>query len=309
MHVLSLTSDKLKGFERPVLTVGTFDGVHLAHIAILEKVVERARSEAGTSLVVTFEPHPQALLHPQTAPPLLTTEGEKIEMFSALGLDVLVVLPFTKQLAQMEAREFAKKILHEKLKAWRVIIGHDHTFGRDRQGRLETLEEMGCCLGFKVEAVEPILCRGVPISSTRIRSKLLAGQVREAAEMLGRPYNLAGRIVPGDGRGRFLNYPTANMEVNSEKLIPANGVYAVVSDFTVPALRGLLNVGVSPTFGGTTRRLEIHFFDFQKSLYGQELNIKLIEKIRDEERFEDGARLSEQIRKDEEVARRLLAPD
>ena len=309
MYVLSLTSDKLKELERPVLTVGTFDGVHLAHIAILEKVVERARSEAGTSLVVTFEPHPQTLLDPQTAPPLLTTEREKIKMFTGLGLDVVVILPFTRQLAQMEAREFVEKILHQKLKAWRVIIGHDHTFGRDRQGRLETLEEMGPSLGFKVEAVESILCHGVPISSTGIRSKLLAGKVKEAAEMLGRPYNLAGRVVPGDGRGRFLNYPTANMEVHSEKLIPGNGVYAVVSDFTVSALRGLLNVGVSPTFGGTTRRLEIHFFDFQQSLYGQELSIKLIEKIRDEERFEDGARLSEQIRKDEEVARRLLAPD
>jgi riboflavin kinase/FMN adenylyltransferase len=239
----------------------------------------------------------------------LTTEEEKIEMFTDLGLDAVVLLPFTRQLAQMEAREFVEKILHQKLKVWQVIIGHDHTFGRDRQGRLETLEEMGSRLGFEVEAMEPILCRGVPISSTRIRSKLLAGQVREAAEMLGRPFNLTGRVVSGDGRGRFLNYPTANMEVHSDKLIPANGVYAVVSDFTVPALRGLLNVGLSPTFGGTTRRLEIHFFDFQQSLYGQELNVKLIEKIRDEERFEDGARLSEQIRKDEEVARRLLAPD
>jgi riboflavin kinase/FMN adenylyltransferase len=307
MQVLSLSSDIFAELRRPILTVGTFDGIHLAHRAILDEVISRARQVGGTSLVVTFEPHPQALLNPQKAPLLLTTQEEKLKILSSLGLDVVVLLPFNRDLAQMEAPAFVEQILHRRLRAWEVVIGHDHAFGRGRRGRLATLQDTGKRWGFKVDAVEPILHRNRPISSTRIRRRLLAGLVREAAEMLGRPYSLAGQIVAGDGRGRDLSYPTANLEVPSRKLIPANGVYAVASHFAVPALNGLLNVGLRPTFGGEARRVEVHFFDFQGSLYGQEISIQLIERIRDEEKFANSARLSEQIRRDEEVARRLLA--
>jgi len=309
MQIFALTSKKLSGLRRPVLTVGTFDGVHLAHRTIIEEVVRRARKSRGTSLVVTFEPHPQFILDTQTAPPLLTTQEEKLEILSHLELEGAVLVPFTRELAQMKAADFVKQILHHKLGVWEVVIGHDHAFGQGRRGRLKTLKELGSQLGFKVDAVEPILYRGVPISSTRIRRKLLSGLVREAGEMLGRPYSLSGQVVSGNGRGRILNYPTANMKVQHRKLIPANGVYAVASDLDGITLCGLLNVGLRPTFGGGARTVEIHFFDFRGSLYGKEINVQLIEKIRDEERFEDGAQLSEQIRKDEQVARRLLASD
>lgn len=308
MQVLLPSSNQLTEFRRPVLTVGTFDGVHLAHRAILEEVLKRAHKVEGTSLVVTFEPHPQALLDPKTAPALLTTQEEKLEILDHLGLDAVFLLPFTWELARMRAGEFVEQILHRKLGVREVVIGHDHAFGQGRQGRLKTLKELGSLWKFKVDAIEPILYRGAPISSTRIRRELLAGRVREAAGMLGRPYSLAGRIVPGDGRGRNLNYPTANMKVHPRKLVPANGVYAVVSDLTVPALRGLLNVGRRPTFMGEARTTEVYFFDFQGSLYEKEVGIRLVEKIRDEQKFENGARLIEQIKKDEEAARRLLAP-
>lgn len=307
METISLSSNKLVELERPVLTVGTFDGIHLAHRAILDELISRALKVGGTSLVVTFEPHPQAFLSPQTAPLLLTTQEEKLKILSSLGLDVVVLLPFDRELAQLEASEFVEQILHRKLRAREVVIGHDHAFGRGRLGRLGILQDMGKRRGFKVDAVKPILHKGKPISSTRIRQRLLAGQVREATEMLGRPYSLTGRIVAGDGRGRDLSYPTANLEVPPRKLIPANGVYAVSSQFAVPAVRGLLNVGLRPTFGGQARSVEVHFFDFQGSLYGKEINIQVIERIRDEEKFADGARLSEQIRRDEKIARRLLA--
>jgi riboflavin kinase/FMN adenylyltransferase len=309
MVIIALSTKELRRFKRPVLTVGTFDGVHQAHRAILKEVVQRARKLGGTSLVVTFEPHPQLILDPQTAPPLLTTQEEKLEILSHLGLEVAILVPFTVELAQMEATEFVKRVLHQNLGVWEMVIGHDHAFGHGRRGRLKMLRELGFHLGFKVDALEPILHRGAPISSTRIRRELLAGQVKEAAEMLGRPYNLAGQIISGEGRGKILNYPTANMEVQPRKLIPADGVYAVASTFDDLRLRGLLNVGLRPTFGGGARTVEIHFFDFQQSLYGEEINVQLIEKIRDEERFEDSAQLSEQIRKDEEAARRLLASE
>ena len=307
MQVFPLSSTRLDELERPIVTVGTFDGIHLAHRAILHEVVNRAQKVGGTSMVLTFEPHPQVQLNPQTAPLLLTTQEEKLGILDSLRLDVVVLLTFTRELAQMEAPEFVEQILHRKLRAWEVVIGHDHAFGRGRQGRLGTLQDLGDRLGFKVDAMEPVLHGGQPISSTRIRRRLRAGQVKEASEMLGRPYSLVGRIIPGDGRGRQLSYPTANLEVPPRKLIPANGVYAVESSFTAPSLRGLLNVGLRPTFGGEARMVEVHFFDFQGSLYGKEISVQLIERIRDEEKFANGTRLSEQIRKDEEVARRLLA--
>ncbi len=307
MEVLSLSSDRLAKLPRPIATIGTFDGVHLAHRAILEELLSRARSEKGTSLVVTFEPHPQAILNPQTAPSLLTTREEKLAILDRLNLDVVVLVPFTQQLARMKADEFVEGILHRKLGVWEVVIGHDHAFGQKRRGRLETLKQLGARLNFKVDAMQPILHRGKPISSTRIRQKLLRGQVREAAAMLGRPYGLTGHIISGKGRGRTLKYPTANMKVPAQKLIPANGVYAVTCQFLGTVLHGLLNIGFRPTFGAGARTVEIHFFDFQRSLYGKAINIKLIEKIREEQQFEDGAQLSQQIRKDEEMARRLLS--
>jgi riboflavin kinase/FMN adenylyltransferase len=309
MQVLSSSSDTFSDFQSPVLTVGSFDGVHLAHRAILQELTRRAKEVGGTSVVVTFEPHPQALLDPETAPLLLTTTREKLEIFESLELDVAYLLPFTWNLAKMEAEVFVKKILHEKLRADHVVIGHDHAFGQGRRGKLQTLRELGRRWKFTVTALEPILFDGSPIGSTRIRKCLLAGKVKEAAEMLGSPYQLTGNVISGDGRGRNLDYPTANLELPSRKLIPGNGVYAVTWPQVGPPRRGLLNVGRRPTFDGRERSVEIHFLDFKGSLYGKEISIQIIDKIRDEIKFPNGVELKQQIKKDEQLARRLLAPD
>jgi riboflavin kinase/FMN adenylyltransferase len=216
-------------------------------------------------------------------------------------------MSFTPRLGQMSAEEFVEKVFVESLGIREVVIGHDHAFGQGRRGGLKTLETLGEQHGFNVVAIDPILLEGAPISSTRIRACLLSGRVGEAARMLGRPYHLNGSVVAGKGRGRSLQYPTANLDVDAEKLIPGDGVYAVLSCWKKTKLHGLINIGRRPTFGDGSRTLEIHFFDFEESLYGQKIQIQLIEKIRDERRFTDTGQLKEQIGRDEQVARRILA--
>lgn len=291
----------------PVATVGSFDGVHLAHRAILREVVRRAMESGGTGIAMTFEPHPQIVLDPQTAPALLTSTEEKLALLEEMALEVVVLLKFDLDLARMEATDFIKEILCRQLSIKEIVIGHDHAFGQGRRGRLKTLQEMERDCGFRVAVVEPIFFADEPISSTRIRHRLLAGDVVGATQMLGRRYVLSGRVVAGDGRGHALHYPTANLETSPQKLIPADGVYAVISRGASDVRRGLLNIGLRPTFGGGVRRLEIHFLDFQGSLYGDQIEIELVEKIRDERSFADGSQLSRQIREDEQIARRLLA--
>jgi riboflavin kinase/FMN adenylyltransferase len=307
MKVLSLSSQDLIGLHHPVATVGSFDGVHLAHRAILRQVVRRALESGGTGVAITFEPHPQIVLDPQTAPPLLTTTEEKLALLGEMALDVVVLLKFDLDLARMEAGDFIKEILCGKLSVEEIVIGHDHAFGQGRRGRLKTLQEMGRHCGFRVAVMEPIFFANELISSTSIRHKLLAGDVVGATQMLGHRYVLSGRVVAGDGRGRALHYPTANLEISPHKLIPADGVYAIISRRASDVWRGLLNIGMRPTFGGGARRLEIHFLDFQGSLYGDQIEIELVEKIRDERTFADGSQLSQQMREDEQIARRLLA--
>ena len=309
MLILSSSADKLINLRRPIVTVGSFDGVHLAHRAILQVVNSRAKEVDGTGLVITFEPHPQVLLDPQGAPLLLTSKSQKLAILDDLGLNAVYLLSFTRSLAKMGAEQFVEKILHNRLKTREVVIGHDHHFGQGRQGGLTTLRELGALWDFQVTALEPVLHQGKPISSTRIRRSLLDGAVKQAAEMLGYQYRLAGTVIPGDGRGRSLNYPTANLDVPARKLIPGNGVYAISSCHDELILHGLLNIGSRPTFGGRDRLVEIHFFDFNNTLYGKEVEIQIIDKIRDEIKFSDSTKLTGQIRKDEQVARRLLASE
>jgi len=309
MLILSSSADKRIDLRRPIVTVGSFDGVHLAHRAILQVLNSRAKEVDGTSLVVTFEPHPRVFLDPQEAPLLLTSKGEKLAILDDLSLDAVYLLPFNSGLAKMGAEQFVEKVLHNRLNTCEVVIGHDHHFGKGRRGGLATLQELGALWGFQVTALDPVLHHGQPISSTRIRRSLLAGDVKPAAEMLGYQYRLAGNVVQGDGRGRSLNYPTANLKVPARKLIPENGVYAVSSCRDGPNSHGLLNIGHRPTFGGRDRLVEIHFFDFDDTLYGKEIEIQFVDKIRDEIKFSNSAELTRQIRKDEQVARRLLETD
>jgi len=307
MEVLSPSSKALKDLYQPVATVGSFDGLHLAHQAILKEVDRRAKRIQGHGLIVTFNPHPRIVLDKSEAPALLTTLEEKLDLLKKQPIDYTLVWPFSRQLAVWPASRFVQEILWKKLGVREMVIGHDHAFGHDRAGRLRTLEDLGKRYHFKVTAIDPVLYGSDPISSTRIRRCLLTGDVVSASEMLGHPYELEGCVVRGDGRGRRLQYPTANLSISGRKLIPGDGVYAVRWKRPSDSPGGLVNIGVRPTFDGKKRTLEIHFLDFRGSLYGEKVRVQFIQKIRDEKKFTSGRELMTQMKKDEQAARRLLS--
>ncbi len=307
MEVLSPASKALQELRRPVVTVGSFDGLHRAHQAILKEIIRRAQQVQGHSLVMTFDPHPRLVVDREKAPALLTAREEKLDLLGQWRIDYTLLWPFDEALAEMPAERFVEEILSTRVGVREMVIGHNHAFGRHGEGRLETLRDLGRRYHFNVTAIEPVLYENEPISSTRIRRKLAKGNVRAAAEMLGRPYELEGSVVRGEGRGRTLRYPTANLDIAGRKMIPGDGVYAVRWKRDSKLTGGLVNIGLRPTFGGDGRTLEIHFFDFEGSLYGKSVRIQFIQKIRDEIKFASGRSLTAQMRKDEQTARRLLA--
>ncbi len=291
-----------------VVTVGTFDGVHLGHWEVLRAMVRRARRTEKPSVLVTFQPHPLQILRPDRAPRLLTTPVEKKEILAQTGLDHAVILPFTRTLARYTPRRFVEKILVARMKVSDLVIGYDHGFGRGRSGDVETLEALGAEFGFRVRVVPPMTTEGGPVSSSRIRSALLAGDVRAARIGLGRPYSLRGVVVRGDGRGRRLGFPTANLHVaDSRKLVPAEGIYAVRARSSEGACDGALHIGPRPTFPGSPATVEVHLLDRGGDLYGVELRLDLVERLREVRRFADPAELIRRIGEDVRRARRILA--
>lgn len=321
--------EALPSFDRPVVTVGTYDGVHSGHQAILREVRRRKEARGGTSVVVTFDPHPQTVVAPESAPFLLTTKTEKVEILEKEGIDGVIFLPFDSRMAQLEAEEFVRKILVGKIGAEAVVIGTNHAFGRGRSGNVRSMKRLGERFGFDVDAVPPVIVDGAPVSSTRIRRLIRAGRVVEAARLLGRPYGLFGEVIQGDGRGHRIGFPTANLKVDHpRKLLPGDGVYAlwaelnglegVVGEFsqgcskqaaTTPSKRfpALMNIGVRPSFRAG-RAIEVHLLDFDDKIYGAELRGKVVAKIREEKQFDRPNALAEQIVQDAEVARKLLHP-
>lgn len=289
-----------------VVTVGTFDGVHLGHQAILRKVLQRSEVWSGTSLVLTFEPHPRHILRPDVSPQLLTTTREKLIWLERLGIAVVVLLPFTRSLAEMPPGRFVDEILLEKCKAKEVIIGYDHGFGKDRAGSLDLLQRLSVERGFSVNPVPRVICNSHPVSSTRIRELLTEGNVSGAASLLGYPYTIVGMVIRGDGRGRVLGFPTINIAVDREKLLPGDGVYAVRVRHPGGTSSGVMNLGIRPTVNGKQRSLECHLLDFDGDLYGQEVEISLVERLRDEQKFQDLQDLVVQIEKDVGIARHVL---
>ena len=298
-------------FDRnSVVTVGTFDGVHLAHRQIIETIVSRARARSGRSVVVTFDPHPKEVV-PSTQGPveLLTTLDERCERLAALGVDLTVVLPFTKDFSRLTAAEFYATYLIRGVGLAEVVVGHDHMFGRDRQAGQAELQALGRENGFVVSVVPPLAVDGEIISSTRIRRMLASGAVEKANAMLGSPYRLSGMVVKGDGRGKTIGYPTANLDVRAaRKVVPARGVYAVDVEAGGVRRGGMANIGVRPTVSdGTRETIEVHVFDLAADLYGTTVRMGFIGRLRDERAFGGLDELVAQLGDDERRSRAILA--
>jgi riboflavin kinase/FMN adenylyltransferase len=307
MERVRLESFAPRGWSSPAVTIGNFDGVHRGHAALVESAARWARAEGGRTVVLTFDPHPARLLHPGRAPATLITLEQKEELLAALGVEQLVVLPFTPELARRPAGEFARLVLAGALGARMVVVGEDFRFGHRRGGGVGTLKELGADLGFGVQAVAPVLEGGRPISSSRVRQALAGGAVEEAQALLGRSFFIDGRVVEGQRRGRTLGFPTANMETANETL-PLRGVYAarcrVPSGQWFPAV---VNIGRRPTFGGRDVSVEAHLLDFEGDLYGAELRTAFAARLREEQRFSGPEALVAQIGDDVERARALVA--
>jgi riboflavin kinase/FMN adenylyltransferase len=298
--------------ERGVVTIGNFDGLHVGHQAIMKIVVERARDLGGEAAAYTFEPHPRKVLRPDDALGLLTTLDQKLELFEAAGLDRVVVEPFDASFAKLSPEEFVRGVIHARLGPREVYVGYDFRFGRDREGSMRTLTELGPHLGFSVTIVPEVTVGERDVNSTRVRGLLAEGSVADAAVLLGRPYAVRGTVVEGDRRGRTLGFPTANLDPENE-ILPAIGVYAgTVAVLGGEGVRGerrpaVTNVGRRPTVKERgSVRVEAHLLDFDGDLYGQRVEVTFEHHLRDEQRFPDLEALKRQIAEDREAARKRL---
>jgi riboflavin kinase/FMN adenylyltransferase len=291
-----------------VVTVGTFDGVHRGHLDVLSRLAARAKATRRASVLLTFDPHPLELLSPESAPALLTTREEKLTAIACSGIDYVIVLPFTRELAEHSAEQFVDLLLRGRFRMAELLIGHDHGFGRGRAGDVDTLRALGAARGFSVDVIAPVeTSDGQPVSSTRIRRAVAAGDLAAAAEGLGRLYSVSGRVVPGDARGRGLGFPTLNVRPESaRKLLPPDGVYAVQVDTTRGRFGGMMNLGGRPTFGDEVRGIEAHLFDTSGDFYGNQVQVSFVARLRDTRRFDDAAALMKQLSADEQGARRAL---
>lgn len=291
-----------------VVAVGTFDGVHRGHRDVLDRLAARAAALGLRSVLVTFEPHPLEVVNPAAAPQLLTVGEEKREVLAESGIDYLAVLPFTPTLARYAAEEFVTRVLRQRFSMQHLLMGYDHGFGRNREGDVELLQALGARDGFRVEVIPPVsVGDGRPISSTSIRRAIAGGDLERAAFALGRPYSLGGRVVPGAARGRGLGFPTINVAPpDPRKLLPPQGVYAVRVQTPGGAHGGMLNLGPRPTFGEQAVSIEAHLFDTSGDWYGAWVRVDFISRLRDTQKFATPAALVEQLRRDEDDARRVL---
>ncbi len=287
-----------------VLTVGTFDGVHLGHQALIRNVVSRARRKNAPAAVITFDPHPREVINPSSdGIRLLTTLSERASIMQDYGINEMIVIPFTRDFSILSSEMFIREYVYERIGVDEFVIGYDHHFGRDREGSIRTLEMLSSELGFSVHVVKAHEVRHVTVSSTVIRNLLeQEGDVGTAAEMLGRYYELGGTIVKGDQRGRTIGFPTANLEPeSSRKVLPANGVYCVEATLEGQSYRGMMNIGYRPTFTGEQRIVpEVHLFDFNRTIYGSRMRVRFISRIRGEHKFSSVEALVQQLVRDRE---------
>jgi len=295
--------------EFPVVTTGTFDGGHLGHRKILNRLRSLADQHRGETVVITFNPHPRLVLAPEAErPKLLLTLPEKIERLEVLGIDHLLVINFTKEFSLLSSDNFIKQILVNTIHTRKLVIGYDHHFGKDREGSFENLVKSGPLYGFDVEEIPALDVNNVNISSTRIRNAIKLGDIQTANAFLGYSYFFSGKVVKGYQNGRLIGFPTANMDmIGTDKLLPANGVYAVLVSDGEKLFKGMMNIGVRPTVHQQGNlSVEVHLFDFNGELYNQTLRISLCARIRDEKRFDSIDALRQQLTHDKQVAHDLL---
>lgn len=302
--------DNVEHEDNTVLTVGTFDGVHAGHRAIIDKVVEKANQRSARSVLVTFDPHPRDIINPgDDGIKLLTTLQERCEILAELGIDQMVVIPFDRDFSLLTSEEFIRQVIHKKIGVSEFVIGYDHHFGRNREGTIETIKKLGKELEFDSYVVSKREVGKKTVSSTAIRKAISEeGNVEQAADFLQRPYRLNGTVVHGDKRGKQIGFPTANIKPeHSNKIIPKDGVYAVRVRITGDWWDGMMNIGTRPTFDGKQQTLEVNLFNFDKNIYGKEVQVRFYNRIRDEKKFEGKEELIEQLKKDKSQARELLS--
>lgn len=291
--------------DRPVLTLGNFDGVHRGHQAIIARTLEFAEESGRDALLTTFRPHPLKVIRPDSAPPLLMDHDEKMRRIEELGIGHSLVIPFTPAFAQISAEDFVQRVLHDALQASAVFVGNNFNFGRGREGNLDLLRRLGEPLGIQVPEMKDFLVLGSPVSSSRIRRAIQSGEVELARELLGRPFTLTGTVVRGDSRGMKLGFPTANLKTASE-ILPGDGVYvtrAVTSSGQYPAVT---NIGNRPTFEGASHAVETHFLEAPGDLYDQDLAVQFLSRLRPEVRFASQEQLVRQIAADVDKARKYF---
>jgi len=292
-----------RSFRNPVATLGNFDGVHLGHQDILKRVKEEALKIHGEGVVITFEPHPLKVLAPEKFLPLLTPFRKKMMLIEKSGIETVLCVEFSLGFSKISPSEFIKRILVEKVKVKKVIVGYNYHFGKGQKGDVQTLKDAGRVFGFKVEVVGPFRIGQTVVSSSKIRDLIQRGEVHRAARLLGRDYPIIGKVVEGARRGQTLGFPTANIDI-SDGLYPKPGVYAVKVEWRQRRLNGLANVGTNPTFltkqdgKGKPVSLEVHILNFSRDIYGEEIQVNFVRRIRDEVRFEASSLLIEQIKKD-----------
>ena len=289
--------------DNTIVTLGTFDGVHKGHKSILEKLITSSKNTGYQSVVLTFFPHPRMVLQQNTDIKLLNTMAEKAHLLEQYGIDNLIIHPFDHSFSRLTAEEFVKDILVDRLNLNKIIIGHDHRFGRNRTATIEDLIVFGEEYGFEVEQISAMEINEVSVSSTKIRNALNDGHLETANRFLGYPYFITGTVIKGKQLGRTINFPTANILIKENyKLIPANGVYIVSANIEEKTVYGMMNIGNNPTVGGVSQSIEVHFFDFDKELYDKEIRVNIHYKIRDEIKFPNLEALKEQLWQDQKTS-------
>ena len=297
-------------FKRAVITIGNFDGVHIGHQALFHEVIEKAAAIDGTSVAMTFEPHPMRVLRQNNHPPLITLYEQKAELIEHTGIDVLICVPFTLEFAALSAERFIKNLLVQKIGMQAIVVGEDYSFGKNREGNIEMLRSYAQQYGFEVIVagwVRSARAMQDRISSTRIRELIIDGLMEQAEKMLGRSYQIRGRVVTGRDRGgKVLGIPTANINLNDE-LCPKTGIYAVTVEFNGEKYKGVANIGYSPTFDDHQFTVEVHILDFSDNIYGKKIRVNFVKRIRDEKKFSSISDLIDQIKLDIVAGREILS--